>query len=135
MTIDELIDNFSFLSDWEDKYRYLIELGDSMEEFSETDKTLQNKVEGCMSQVWFTHSVDNGKFHFKATSDAHIVRGLEAVLLILINDKTAAEIREINIEKIFNQLGLAENLSPTRRNGFYAMIERIQSIINTNPLN
>ena len=135
MTIDDLIDNFSFLSDWEDKYRYLIELGDSMEPFDESEKTDSNKVDGCMSQVWFTYTVENAKYHFKATSDAHIVRGLEAALLILINDKTAEEIRELNIEKIFNQIGLAENLSPTRRNGFYAMIERIQFIINSNPLN
>lgn len=134
MDTEELIDNFSYLTDWEDKYRYLIELGDLMEPFPESEKTPQNKVEGCMSQVWFIHTIQNGKHHFNATSDAHIVRGLEAVLLILINDKTAEEIREINIEQLFIQLGLAENLSPTRRNGFYAMIERIRTLTDNLPI-
>ncbi len=125
----ELLENFSYLTDWEDKYRYLIELGDEMPPFPEEEKTPENKVDGCMSQVWFIHSLNDNKHHFIATSDAHIVRGLEAVLLILINDKTANEIKETDIEGIFNQLGLSENLSPTRRNGFYAMIERVYQLI------
>ncbi len=129
MDKEELIENFSYLTDWEDKYRYLIELGDSMPDFPETAKTDQNKVDGCMSQVWFIHSQNGEKHLFQATSDAHIVRGLEAVLLVLINNKTTAEIKAINIEAIFNELGLADNLSPTRRNGFYAMIERIHTLI------
>lgn len=130
MDTNELIENFSYLTDWEDKYRYLIELGDSMPPFPEKEQTPENKVEGCMSQVWFIHTLNGDKHHFQATSDAHIVRGLEAVLIILINDKTTAEIKEIRIEEIFNQLGLEDNLSPTRRNGFFAMIERIHNLID-----
>ncbi len=129
MDTQELLENFSYLTDWEDKYRYLIELGDSMSPFPEEQQTSENKVDGCMSQVWFIHKIQDGKHHFQATSDAHIVRGLEAVLLILINDKTSAEIKGIDIEGIFNQLGLSDNLSPTRRNGFYAMVERIHELI------
>ncbi len=129
MDINELSENFSYLTDWENKYRYLIELGDSMPDFPEEFKISENKVDGCMSQVWFVHSMNGDKHHFIATSDAHIVRGLEAVLLIMINDKTSSEIKSIDIEGIFHQLGLSENLSPTRRNGFFAMIERIHTLV------
>lgn len=134
MTQNELLENFSYLSDWEDKYRYLIELGDSLPPFDETDKTPQNKVDGCMSQVWFTHTTQNNRHFFNASSDAHIVRGLEAVLLGLINGKTTAEIQNIDILAFFEQLGLQEHLSPTRRNGFFAMVERIKILIEV-PLN
>lgn len=126
MTQEELLENFSFLTDWEDKYRYLIELGDMLEDFSESDKIPQNKVDGCMSQVWLISQKKDNKYYFRATSDAHIVRGLIFVLLVLVNEKTASEIQSVDIETIFDQLGLADNLSPTRRNGFFAMIERIR---------
>lgn len=129
MDIQELRENFSYLTDWEDKYRYLIELGDMLPPFPEEAKTDENKVEGCMSQVWFLHTMQGNKHCFLATSDAHIVRGLEAVLLILINDKTTEEIKAVNIEAVFDELGLSDNLSPTRRNGFYAMVERVHQLI------
>lgn len=128
MTPEELFENFSFLSDWEDKYRYLIELGDNLPPFNEADKTLQNKVDGCMSQVWFTYQKEGDQYVFNATSDAHIVRGLEAILLILVNHKTAEEIQKLDIEAAFKQLGLEEHLSPTRRNGFFSMIGRIKQV-------
>lgn len=129
MTQEELFDNFSYLSDWEEKYGYLIELGDNLPPFNEADKNDSNKVEGCMSQVWFTHHKQGEKHFFNATSDAHIVKGLEAVLLILINNKTTQEITALDLGNIFKQLGLEDHLSPTRRNGFYAMIERISDLI------
>lgn len=130
MTENELIENFSYLSDWEDKYHYLIELGNSLPPFDEANKTEENKVEGCMSQVWFTHHLENQKHFFNATSDAHIVRGLEAILLSLINNKTTDEIQSLNISLFFKQIGLQEHLSPTRRNGFFAMVERIHKLIS-----
>ena len=129
MTSDELIENFSYLTDWEDKYRYLIELGEKMPDFPESEKTDQNKVMGCQSQVWMTYSFSNGKYEFKATSDAVIVRGLEAILLTFVNGKTATEIQALNLVELFKQLGLEENLSPTRRNGFISMIGRIHDVI------
>jgi cysteine desulfuration protein SufE len=129
MTPEELFENFSFLTEWEDKYRYLIEMGDNLPPFSETDKNDTNKVDGCMSQVWFTHRIENGQYYFNATSDAHIVRGLEAVLLTLINGKTADEIQNMDIAKCFTDLGLEEHISPTRRNGFFAMIGRIKETV------
>lgn len=129
MTGNDLLENFAYLSDWEDKYRYLIELGDSLPPFNETDKTDENKVDGCMSQVWFIHEVQGGKHFFNATSDAHIVRGLEAILLSLINNKTTDEIQALNIPLFFEKMGLQEHLSPTRRNGFFAMVERINHLV------
>lgn len=129
MTIEELIEDFAFLDDWEDKYRYLIELGEKLPPMSECEKTPENKVEGCMSQVWISHTIQNGKHYFKMDSDAHIVRGLEAVLWILVNAKTTEEIQAIDINRIFNELGLSEHLSPTRRNGFVSMVNRIREVV------
>ena len=129
MTPEELIENFSYLSDWEDKYRYLIELGEAMPEFPENQKKDINKVLGCQSQVWMIYSQKGDKFYFNATSDAIIVRGLQAVLLTFVNGKTSKEIQELNLEQLFKQLGLEENLSPTRRNGFISMINRIYDLI------
>ena len=132
MNKDELFENFSYLEEWEDKYRYLIELGEQLPPFNEEDKTDQNKIDGCMSQVWLCHKKEGEKHLFNATSDAHIVKGLEAVLLILINNKTSKEIQEINLKQVFQDIGLEKHLSPTRRNGFYAMIERICELISKN---
>ena len=134
MTSEELIENFSYLTDWEDKYRYLIELGEEMNNFPESEKKDENKVLGCQSQVWITYSKKADKFYFNATSDAIIVRGLEAVLLTFINGKTAKEIQQTDIEGLFKQLGLEENLSPTRRNGFFSMIGRIRELTQTSTL-
>lgn len=131
MTDEELIENFSYLTDWEDKYRYLIELGEQMDPLSESECTDKYKVEGCQSQVWIKGEENNGHYYFKANSDAIIVRGLEAVLLTFVNGKTADEIRAVNLSEKFKQLGLEENLSPTRRNGFASMIERIQALSNS----
>ena len=129
MTSDELFENFSYLTEWEDKYRYLIELGDMLPRFPNEDKTDIHKVEGCQSQVWFTVQKQGNKYYFNATSDAHIVRGLEAVLLILVNGKTASEIKALDLNAAFSRLGLEEHLSPTRRNGFFAMIGRIKKTV------
>ena len=128
MRPEELLENFSYLTDWEDKYRYLIELGESMSGFPEYEKTDKNKVMGCQSQVWIIYSKIGDKYEFKATSDAIIVRGLEAVLLTFVNGKTAEEIQNLDLENIFKKLGLEENLSPTRRNGFISMINRIRDV-------
>ena len=129
MTPDELIDNFSYLTDWEDKYRYLIELGEHLPPLPDKDKIPSNKVEGCMSQVWIPHRCENNLHYFDMDSDAHIVRGLEAVLRILVNGKTTEEINALDIDGIFNELGLAEHLSPTRRNGFAGMVAKIKQVI------
>ena len=128
MTPEELLENFSYLTDWEDKYRYLIELGEGMPPFPESEKTDKNKVMGCQSQVWIIYSKQGDKYEFQATSDAIIVRGLEAIWLTFVNGKTAKEIQELDLESTFKKLGLEENLSPTRRNGFISMIGRIRDV-------
>lgn len=134
MTPEELIENFSYLTDWEDKYRYLIELGEKMPEFPESEKKDVNKVLGCQSQVWMIYSKKDNKFYFNATSDAIIVRGLQAVLLTFVNGKTADEIQSLNLDQLFKKLGLEENLSPTRRNGFISMINRIYDLTKNEAL-
>ena len=128
MTPQELMNNFSYLIHWEDKYRYLIELGEKLRDFPEADKTDANQVLGCQSQVWITHRVEGDKHYFNATSDSHIVRGLEAILLTFVNGKTSKEIQSLDMMSVFKKLGLEEHLSPSRRNGFVAMSNRIFSL-------
>lgn len=127
MDMAELIENFSFLTDWEDRYAYLIELGKNLPPMKPEDKNDRTKVEGCMSQVWLKTETNNDVLSFVGESDAHIVRGLIAVLRIILSGKTKEEIRRTDVEVVFKQLGLESHLSPTRRNGFFAMVERIQS--------
>ena len=127
MDTAELIENFSFLEDWEDRYGYLIELGKELPPLAEDDKNDQTKVEGCMSQVWLKTKIDGDVLTFDGESDAYIVRGLIAVLRIILSGKTKKEIQQTDVEAIFRQLGLESHLSPTRRNGFFAMVERIRS--------
>lgn len=125
--ITELKENFSFLDDWEDRYAYLIELGKQLPPMDEADKNEQNKVDGCMSQVWLKTSFDGRKMSFVADSDAFIVKGLIAVLQAVLSDKTPEEILNINVEEEFCALGLDTHLSPTRRNGFFSMVARVKA--------
>ncbi|MGZ5802768.1 MAG: SufE family protein [Xanthobacteraceae bacterium] len=132
MNIDEIIDNFALLDDWDDRYRYLIEIGRMLEPMPETGHAETNKVQGCASQVWLTTQVSpNGakgpvlKFH--GDSDAHIVRGLIAILLALYSGKPAQDILAADAIALFERLGLKEHLTPQRSNGFRAMVERIRA--------
>ncbi len=129
MTLDELKENFAFLSGWEEKYAYLIELGTTLPPMTESEKDDASRVEGCMAQVWMTAEKKDDRFYFKMDSDAHIVKGLQGVLFNLINGKTADEIKSLNLPMVFTELGLADHLSPNRRNGFYAMVERIHHLV------
>jgi cysteine desulfuration protein SufE len=130
MNIQEIVDNFALFDDWEDKYRYLIDLGRTLPPMPEALKTDENKVRGCMSQVWMVLKWDqSGKLAMEADSDAQIVRGLVAVLRIIYNGETAENIKKVDVERIFRSLGLDQHLSPNRRNGFYAMVERIGAFI------
>ena len=130
MNSEELIENFSYLLDWEDKYRYLIELGEQMSPLPEVERIEKYKVEGCQSQVWIKGEKKQDKFYFQAASDAIIVQGLEAVLLTFVNGKTAQEIQSLDLLELFKKLGLEENISPTRRNGFASMVQRIYALTN-----
>lgn len=127
LSIDLLLENFAAFDSWEDRYQYLIELGKSLPPMRPEDKTEENKVQGCMSQVWMTtRSTQDNRFDFDADSDAMIVKGLIALLKVIYAGKSKAEISKIDIVGIFTQLGLDRHLSPNRRNGFYAMVERIR---------
>jgi|TARA_R110002124_G_scaffold64985_2_gene177558 cysteine desulfuration protein SufE len=128
-TISELIENFSFFDDWEDRYSYLIDLGDKLPPMDAALKNDINYVRGCTSKVWMVgHFDDNGLLNILADSDAKIVRGLVAILFSIYTGKNKTEIKATDITDIFTQLGLEGHLSPSRRNGFYAMVERIQTI-------
>ena len=131
MTIDEIIDNFSVLDDWDDRYRYVIELGRELSPLSDGQRTETNKVQGCASQVWLATTVKPGgeggpDLTFVGDSDAHIVRGLIAILLALYSGKSAREILASDAVALFNRLGLREHLTPQRSNGFKSMVERIK---------
>lgn len=126
MTLEELIENFSYLDNWEDRYSYLIDLGNNLENLPEEYKTPEWKVQGCQSQVWLIPQFQDGKIHFLGDSDAILVRGLILIVLMIYNDKSPSEIKSIAIEDIFAKLGLEENLSPSRRNGLMSMVSKIK---------
>ncbi len=132
MTIDEIIENFALLDQWDDRYRYVIELGRTLKPLPESAHVETNKVQGCASQVWLvTHVKPDGAggpvLQFDGDSDAHIVRGLIAILFALYSGKDAREILSIDAESIFTHLGLRENLTPQRSNGLRSMVERIRA--------
>lgn len=126
MTIDELIENFEFLEDWEDKYRYIIELGEKLPPLEDKYKTDSYKVQGCTSQVWLVPDQQEGRLVFRGDSDAMIVRGLVAIVLMIYGNKSAQEIKAIAVEDIFAKLGLQDHLSPSRRNGLFSLVEKIK---------
>ncbi len=124
---EELVEDFALFDDWEDRYRYLIDLGRKLEPMDEALKTEATLVRGCTSRVWMVGEVRDGKLFIIADSDAHIVRGLIALLLRVYNGKTPEEIAATDIETTFKEIGLDQHLSPNRRNGFFAMVERVKS--------
>jgi cysteine desulfuration protein SufE len=135
MSIDEIIENFELLEEWDDRYRYLIELGRALPALPETARTDANKVQGCASQVWLATSIKpNGAsgpvLDFEGDSDAHIVRGLIAVLFALFSGKGAKDILSTDAIALFQKLGLREHLTPQRSNGFRSMVERIRRDAN-----
>ncbi len=125
--IRDIQDTFELLDDWEERYAYLIDLGRKLPEFPENYKNECNLVKGCTSQVWMVLTQDNGRLNIQATSDAHIVRGLIALVIATYNDQPVSELSNIDMEQIFNDLGLSDHLSPNRRNGFFAMVGRIKA--------
>jgi cysteine desulfuration protein SufE len=129
--IEEIIDNFAVLDDWDDRYRYLIELGRELPSLSEAAHSDASKVQGCASQVWLDTTVlPNGAggpvLKFEGDSDAHIVRGLIAILFAVYSGKRARDILVIDAIKLFENMGLREHLTPQRSNGFRSMVERIR---------
>jgi cysteine desulfuration protein SufE len=135
MSIDEIVENFALLEEWDDRYRYLIELGRTLPPLPEQARNDANKVQGCASQVWLATRVEpNGAagpvLTFEGDSDAHIVRGLIAVLFALFSGRSAKDILSTDAIALFNKLGLREHLTPQRSNGFRSMVERIRRDAN-----
>jgi cysteine desulfuration protein SufE len=131
MTIDEIRDNFALLDEWDDRYRYVIELGRMLEPLPEAEHSPENKVQGCVSQVWLSKQVDRSKgeprLKYIGDSDAHIVRGLIAILLTLYSGHTPKEILATDALAVFDEFGFREHLTPQRSNGLRAMVERIRT--------
>ena len=128
--INDLIDDFDFLDDWEDRYRYVIELGKTMPPLEGSEKNDETKVRGCVSQVWLVSERDADvpdRLRFRGESDAHIVQGLIAILLKVFDRKTADEILATDAPEVFAKLGLNDHLTPQRSNGLAAMVQRIRA--------
>ena len=130
--IDQLVSDFSLLDEWEDRYRYVIELGRDLDTLPESERTPDNKVQGCVSQVWIKTDVTGANggppvLVFHGDSDAHIVRGLIAILFMLFSGRTAKEILACDAPAVLARLGLNEHLTPQRSNGLFAMVKRIQA--------
>ncbi len=129
MTIEQLTSNFELLGDWEERYAYLIDLGKKLPGLPEADKVEANRVHGCQAAVWLKLTRDAAhpdRLRIQADSNAAIVRGLVAVLVLLFDHKTPAEIAAVDAKSILGNLRLEQHLSPTRKNGLFAMVERIR---------
>ena len=132
MTIDEIRENFVLLDDWDDRYRYVIELGRTLEPMPEAEHSQENKVQGCASQVWLSRRIDRKSrnepiLKYLGDSDAHIVRGLIAILLTLYSGHTPREILSTDAIALFDEFGFREHLTPQRSNGLRSMVERIRA--------
>jgi cysteine desulfuration protein SufE len=131
MTIDDIRDNFALLDDWDDRYRYVIELGRTLTPMPEDEHSAANKVQGCASQVWLSKQIaragDEPVLTYLGDSDAHIVRGLIAILLTLFSGRTPQQILAMDAVAVFDEFGFREHLTPQRSNGLRSMIERIRT--------
>ena len=131
-TIDEIRENFELLEDWDDRYRYVIELGRTLQPMPEAEHSAANKVQGCASQVWLSKTIERNAagealLNYLGDSDAHIVRGLIAILLTLFSGHTPQQILATDAIAIFNEFGFREHLTQQRSNGLRSMVERIRS--------
>jgi len=130
--LEQLVDDFELFDNWEDRYRYLIDMGQNLPAMDDALKTDQNIVRGCTSKVWMFSRIEkdeqgNNVLHFVADSDAQIVRGLIHILSIAFEGQKFEDIKSVDMDKWFEKLGLSQHLSPNRRNGFFAMVSKIQS--------
>ncbi|MGO1233177.1 MAG: SufE family protein [Marinobacter sp.] len=133
VTLDDVLDDFDFLDDWEERYAYIIDLGKQLSSFPEDERVEENYVHGCQSQVWLIHHLDedSGKLFLLIDSDALIVRGLAAIILVALNARTPRELLATDIDELFERLDLFRHISPTRGNGLRAMVTKIRDIAAT----
>ncbi|KXS52037.1 MAG: cysteine desulfuration protein SufE [Marinobacter sp. T13-3] len=129
-TLDDVLEDFDFLDDWEERYAYIIDLGKQLPAFPDDERLEKNFVHGCQSQVWLIHHYDDesGKLFLLIDSDAMIVRGLAAIILVALNNKTPRELLATDIDELFERLDLFRHISPTRGNGLRAMVGKIRDI-------
>ncbi|MFT7290690.1 MAG: cysteine desulfuration protein SufE [Reinekea sp.] len=128
ISADDIIENLSFFDSWEERYKYIIDLGKELPPMADELKSEVNLVRGCQSQVWLVPEQQDELFLFNVDSDAHIVKGLLAVVLVAFNGKSAQAILAVDIERYFTALDLVRHLSPSRGNGLRAMVKKIQDI-------
>lgn len=129
-TLEDVVDGFEFLDDWEERYAFIIDLGKQLPAFPDDERTEENYVHGCQSQVWLIHHYDeqSGKLYLLIDSDAIIVRGLAAIILVALNGKTPRDLLATDIDELFEQLDLFRHISPTRGNGLRAMVGKIRDV-------
>jgi cysteine desulfuration protein SufE len=127
ITVEDILDTLSFFDTWEERYKYIIDLGKEIPSMDDSVKTTSNLVRGCQSQVWINVNARQERLFFEVDSDAFIVKGLLGLVLAAYNGRTKAEILDFDIEQYFEQLGLLKHLSPTRGNGLRAMVARVQA--------
>ncbi len=130
VNLDTILEDFEFLEDWDDRYKYLIELGNGLDPLADDEKTPASKVQGCVSQVWIVTDAGEGTdpvLTFRGDSDAHIVRGLIAVALAAYSGRKASQIAAADPDEVFGRLNLSEHITPQRSNGLRSMIKRIRS--------
>ena len=129
-TLDDVLDGFELLDDWEERYAFIIDLGKQLPAFPEDARVEENYVHGCQSQVWLIHHYDDstGRLYLLIDSDAMIVRGLAAIILVALNGKTPRDLLATDIDELFEQLDLFRHISPTRGNGLRAMVGKIRDI-------
>ncbi len=128
ITPEDIVEALSFFDSWEDRYKYIIDLGKELPALPPESRTEENLVRGCQSQVWLTHREEGGKLYFEADSDAFIVRGLLGVVLAAYNARTPQQIQAFDITAYFDSLNLLKHLSATRGNGLQAMVQRIKAL-------
>jgi cysteine desulfuration protein SufE len=128
--IDDVMEAFEVLDDWEDRYAYIIDLGRKLPPFPDAERTEENFVHGCQSQVWLTHQrdIDTGKLYFLIDSDAMIVKGLAAIVLVALNARTPEDLLKVDVDQVFKDIDLFRHISPTRGNGLRSMVGKIQTV-------
>lgn len=128
ITTEDILDTLGFFDNWEERYKYIIDLGKQLPAMDDALKTSERLISGCQSQVWIEPHQEDGKLYFEVASDAFIVSGLLAVVMAAYNNKTPLEVLDFDMEGFFAQLDLLKHLSPTRGNGLRSMVQRIQSV-------
>ena len=121
--LDEIVDTFEFLDDWDQRYEYLVEMGEQLPTMPEHLKTEDNRVKACMSKVWIFMHEEEGGIHIQGDCDTSVIKGVLALLINLCQGKTAQQIQQIDMDEIFQRLNLEDHLSPNRHVGVYAMFE------------